>query len=83
MNTCLRPPPYDESIYGFGVEGMAQASRGLPTSHEVVDRGSSNITYHYFRGLGARTSIDSTRSVTQPRRVRTRVSFRLSHSIDV
>lgn len=34
---------------------MAQASRGLPTSLEVVDRGSSNITYHYFRGLGARS----------------------------
>lgn len=43
------------SIYGFGVEGMAQASRGLPTSLDVVDKGSSNITYHYFRGLGARS----------------------------
>jgi len=53
-------------VYGFGVEGMAQASKGLQTrAGEVLDRtkvqeqsnSSRNTTmsYHYFKGLGART----------------------------
>ena len=53
-------------VYGFGVEGMAQASKGLQTrAGEVLDRtkvqeltnSNKNVTmsYHYFKGLGART----------------------------
>ena len=53
-------------VYGFGVEGMAQASKGLQTrAGEVLDRtkvqeltnSNKNLTmsYHYFKGLGART----------------------------
>ena len=53
-------------VYGFGVEGMAQASKGLQTrAGEVLDRtkvqkqnnNSRNVimSYHYFTGLGART----------------------------
>ena len=49
-------------VYGFGVEGMAQASKGLQTrAGEVLDRtnkknSETNVTmsYHYFKGLGAR-----------------------------
>eukprot|EP00854_Cymbomonas_tetramitiformis_P004264 gene4264-5249_t len=48
------------SVYGFGVEGMQKASRGLPTGmeeklgrvYEAVQK--RNITYHYFSGLGSR-----------------------------
>mmetsp|Transcript_4134 Transcript_4134/g.4738 ORF Transcript_4134/g.4738 Transcript_4134/m.4738 type:complete len:1886 (-) Transcript_4134:371-6028(-) len=44
------------TVYGFGVEGMQKASRGLPTGMEGHPSPASmrNITYHYFQGLGAR-----------------------------
>jgi hypothetical protein len=51
------------TVYGFGVEGLGKFSRGIgidpagdgtKEGEKRFQLGGENLTYHYFRGLGAR-----------------------------